>query len=124
MKTKIFFLATILAAGALAGCKTTQPPVKPTSPAFMKNYFTQIKKYDGIDEKEAVLLAQSQLRFAGDEKNYYIEHPEIVLYDEEHWIVRFLPVNRTLAQASTNSALLIIIDKKTGAVRSQKETSL
>ena len=127
MRTSILFLTAVLAAGAMAGCHTTPSTgatVKSNSPAFMKGYFTKIIKYDGINEQEAVLLAQSQVRFQGDEKRYYIDHPEIVPYDEEHWFVRFPPVNKTLAQVGTNPALLVTIDKKTGAVRSQKEPLL
>ena len=123
MRIKILIL--VLMVGMSTGCKTVPQAsveAKPTSSEFMKNYFTQIKKYDGIDEREAILLAQSQLRFQGDEKKYYIDHPQVVPYDEEHWLVSFAPVNKTLAQVSSNPDLLIIIDKKNGDVRTHKES--
>ena len=115
------FLLILLAAFIFLGCHRDialkRPNVQPADPQFLKSYFTQIKKYDGIDQREALLLAQSQLKFEGRDKEYHIDHPQFISHDEEHWLVEFPPVDKTFAEARRSSPILFIIDKKTGACR-------
>ena len=108
----------------LCGCRATLPQkvsLQPKDPQFLKSYFTQITKYDGIDEHEALLLAQSQLKFEGTANAYYIDHPEIISYDEEHWLVEFPPLSKTFAESRRSTSVIFIIDKVSGSVRHFKQ---
>ena len=104
----------------LTGCQHTQaasPTLKTSDPKFLKSYFTRVSKYDGIDESEARLLAQSQLKFEGRDSAYYIDHPQTIPYDEDHWLIEFPPVNKTFGEARHSSSIIFIIDKTSGSVR-------
>ncbi len=115
------WLGGLLIVMTCMGCMTTTGNAKASSPkqGIMDAYLTKIQKYDGIDEAEAILLAQSQLIFRGVDRKYYIEHPEIFGGGDKIWEVKFFPVNKTLAQASANQPLVIAVNKKDGNVRWQ-----
>jgi len=106
----------------VSGCTTTATrKVESNKKGIMDAYLSGVKKSDGINQQEAVLLAQSQLIFRGDDKRFYIDKPEITLEDERSWRIRFYSLNKTWAEVSASSNVLILVDKKNGNTRWQKE---
>jgi len=83
----------------------------------MRSYLSGVVKYDGIDVREAVTLARSELIFRGDDKKFHIDEPHIEYVNEGNWGVRFYPINRTAAEARRNASVLVVINKKTGGAR-------
>jgi len=87
----------------------------------MDAFLSGVQKSDGIDQSEAILLAQSQLIFRGADKKFYMDKPEVTQVDERHWVVRFYPINKTLAEVRTSTNVLIVVDKNNGNTRWQEE---
>ena len=102
----------------LSACATHAPqgPSAATQ-GVMKGYLSQIKKFDGINEHEAILLAQSQLMFQGLDEEYYYNHPRVEEESAESFLVVFDPINKTLAETQTDTPIEIIVSKKDGSVR-------
>ncbi len=86
----------------------------------MQAYLSGIEKFDGINEKEAILLAQSQLVFLGKESQYYKDNPQ-VLEDQETWEIQFLPITRTLGEVLSTPVIFVFIDKKNGEILWQEK---
>ncbi len=95
--------------------------IESSKKGIMDAYLSGVQKSDGIDQPEAILLAQSQLIFRGADKKFYMDRPEIALADERHWVVRFYPINKTLAEVSSSANVLIVVDKNNGNTRWQEE---
>lgn len=85
---------------------------------IMRAYLTEIKKTDGIDLKEAFLLAQSDLIFHNLDKRYLINNPLMAFEDASRWGIAFEPVSKTWGEAISQSRLVIIISKDSGEMKS------
>ena len=105
----------------LAGCASGQN-VTVLSPKndIMHAYLYEVQKNDGIDTKEAAVLAQSQLIFNGHLSRCYFDRPEVEDFSEEYWGVSFYPVNKTLGEVSSHPPVFFLVDKKTGSVQKPK----
>lgn len=110
----LLFLAT-------QGCSTiSSPSTSLSKEEIMQAYLSGIEKFDGINEKEAILLAQSQLVFLGKESQYYKDNPQ-VLEDQETWEIQFLPITRTLGEVLSTPVIFVFIDKKNGEILWQEK---
>ena len=112
-KYSVFILAVFLSACAT---RASQGPSAATQ-GIMKGYLSQVKKFDGINQREAILLAQSQLMFQGLDRDYYYNQPRVEEETAESFQVVFDPINRTLAEAQTNIPLEVFVSKKDGSVK-------
>jgi len=117
---KIYIL--VISVLIISGCATGPGPgVESSKKGIMDAFLSGVQKSDGIDQPEAILLAQSQLIFRGADKKFYMDRPEVALADERHWVVRFHPINKTLAEVSSSANVLIVVDKNNGNTRWQEE---
>lgn len=82
----------------------------------MKDYHSKVSRSDGIDADEAVVLAKSEMVFRGWDKTYHLSQPRIEAVDQEHWGIRFYPVNKTAKDVVRNPSVLVIIRKNDGQV--------
>ena len=115
---KNIFWLSVFSIFIVCGCATTTSSgPRSSNKDIMDAYLSKIQKYDGINQDEAILLAQSQLIFHGTEKKYYLDKPEVVWENAKHWGIKFYPINKTLAEASIHAPLVIDVDKKDGSVK-------
>jgi len=106
----------------IAGCAASSgPKIESSKKGVMDAFLSGVQKSDGIDQPEAILLAQSQLIFRGADKKFYLDRPEVALADERHWVVRFYPINKTLAEVSSSTNVLIVVDRNNGNTRWHEE---
>ena len=117
----------------LSSAKTGSSPVQPSGQpkknqlsavptvrqAIMRAYLQNVEKYDGVDEKEAVLLAQSQLIFQGYADSYDVETPQVVSRDDKFWKIQFSPVSKNTMETDA-SPLMISVNRKDGVSRLEK----
>ena len=118
---KRFFLAVVLL--MLAGCATNK--------AVFKNFTNLVNVEDGVDEKEAKIIAQRNIIVTHERRDYRITAPDIKMTMEagkypEYWFVVFghnwLSPISTDPMAKTYTELketqyLVVIDKKSGDIR-------
>ena len=101
MKIKNYaqFAVILLMMPFLAGCLTTyhQKTVS-VREHIMQDYLTDVKRNDGINAQEAVLLARSELVFRSLERQYNLKEPLLEDQDAEHYSVQFFSSNKTLGQ--------------------------
>ena len=92
-----------------------------TSEKIMHEYLYNIAKFDGITKEEAVVIAQSQLIFRGQDKQYALTKPQLVMEDNDKWEFRFVPTERTLADGAQRTPVLVDVDKGDGQADFKKE---
>ena len=106
----------------LASAKTGSSPVKTsarvkrnhvtqvssTRQAIMRAYLQNVEKYDGVDEKEALLLAQSQLIFQGYADSYDVGTPQLVSQDDKFWKVEFFPAENKSMQVDADTVMISV----------------
>jgi hypothetical protein len=81
----------------------------------MDAYLSEVVKFDGINQEEALILAQSQMFFQGRARDFDVDNPRW-LPDDSYWVLSFKSVRRTLADVIADKAIVIMIDKQSGAV--------
>lgn len=88
-----------------------------TKRQIMQAYQAQVSKFDGIDFREAKLVAQSEVIFRGYDDQYRVTQPQ-VKDDRERdvWRVKFFPINRTMYDALHKPNVLVSIEKKDGSI--------
>ncbi len=85
--------------------------------AILKSYQSEVAKHDGINQKEALLLAQSEVIFRGYDDEYRVAHPRLMDDDGgSHWRVLFYPVNKTMHDALHKPNVMVRVDKANGDV--------
>jgi len=107
---------------ALNGCTSARdrrafPTDLPQSKreATMRSYLAGVVRYDGINVREAVTLARSELIFRGYEKAFHVDDPHIEYVNADNWGVRFYPINHSAADVRKNASVLVVIDKENGS---------
>ena len=83
----------------------------------MKSYLSQVTKNDGIDQKEAILLAQSQVIFRGYAENYYLDKPLLVFDKVDRYGIKFFPRYKNLSEMRVYPKVLVVVQKKDGRIR-------
>lgn len=81
--------ATILAA-SLAACRSVPPHVEPDR-ALIQERWSGIDRTDGVSEDESVVLAQHHMLSSGLDSDWFVDRPESVRDDGDHWTVEFEP---------------------------------
>ena len=80
----------------------------------MSSYLSKISKSDGIDQEEAILIAQSEIIFRGLQKKYYLDDPIYQGIDQHYWTIKFRPVTKTLSQTKTRYNIIIYVHQDDG----------
>ena len=105
----------------LPGCTTVSPQAaKVSKKDLAKNYLQGVNKFDGINQEEALVLAQNELLFHGYESSFDINHPQIFPRGDTNWEIRFLPFNKTMTEVLNNRTLAVLINKKDGQITVDK----
>ena len=99
----------------LAGCSTIGPSASPSNNDIMRGYF-KINKLDGINQKEALQLAKSEIIFRGHTGEYDMDRPQCV-EEKSLWKIKFDPINKTLGDWLKKRVLFVTVDKANGAVQ-------
>ena len=101
--------------------KLTQTASSPNKPLdkdkIMKSYLA-VTKYDGIDDEEAVVLAQSELLFRNLEKRYQVAKPKITALTDHQVIVSFPGVNSQL-ETKLPPGIQVLVGRASGKVTLQ-----
>ena len=84
---------------------------------IMKAYFSKVSRHDGVNIKEAVLLAQSELIFHNYEKEYHIDKPQLEFVSREFYGIRFFPFSRNSGDAKIRPSILVVVGRSDGSVR-------
>lgn len=107
----------LYAAACVSGCSAARPPAPASrlSADLMDAYLLKVVKFDGIDQEEALILAQSQMFFQGRARDFDVDNPRW-LPDDTCWVLSFKSVRRTLADVLADKAIVIMVDKQNGAV--------
>ena len=115
-----FKISTFLVVGCiflLVGCMTTKKNIlRASKEEIMKSYLLGVHKTDGINKKEAILLAQSQIIFLGYEHDYNYAKIEILKEDKNEWVFKFYPIGKTLQESTNKPNFLVSVRKKEGEV--------
>ena len=118
-------ISTFLVVGCiflLSGCMTTKKNITIASKEdIMKAYLAGVNKTDGIDKKEAILLAQSQIIFLGYEHDYNYAKIEVLKEDKSEWVFKFYPIGKTLKDSINKPNFLVSVRKKDGEVTWKEE---
>ena len=85
---------------------------------ILRAYLKDVKKSDGINLKEAFLVAQSDLIFHDLDKRYRIKEPVMAFEDVTRWGIVFQPISKTWGEAIGQSRFIIVVDKNSGQTRS------
>ena len=120
VKRNLELATVVLLSLATQGCATHSSLGFLTKKEIMQAYLKDINKSDGINQKEAVLLAQSQLIFHGYENKYLIHEPHMGFDDKNFWVIKFYPANKTLVEVLESPIVLVTIAKDNGKVKLQK----
>ncbi len=122
MKIRVFLI--LLPFLALNGCASSGyrrafPSERPQTKreALMRSFLSDVVKFDGIDQREAAIIAKSELMFRQEDERFYLDEPHFEAVDEDNWGIRFYPVNRSAAEARRNPSMLVVVNKETGRVR-------
>ena len=103
----------------LFGCASTEK-VSLNKQEIARAYLTKINKKDGINRREAVLLAQNELLFLGRDHEYNINGPKIVSETPRLWIIHFPSLPKTFQEVLSKPELNILVEKKDGSVRAKE----
>lgn len=88
--------------------------VKSAKFKIMHAYQFKVSKRDGVDEDEAIIIAQSEIIFRGFEDDYYFTKPRLIMMDKESWGVEFYPISKTFREARTKPRIQISVNKANG----------
>ena len=89
---------------------------KLTKGSIMKSYLSGVNKADGVNKDEAILMAQSQIIFRGNDRRYNLNNPEIAFENDQSFGIKFISVKKFLS-SKEYPPVVIAIDKKDGRVR-------
>ena len=105
-----------------AGCAGLQDTSESVSrKEMMRSYLLQVKKTDGINREEALLIAKSELYFRGLDKMYNLNQAPAVFEDDNRWAVSFTFHHKTFQQLISEPRTFILIEKKDGSVFLDKQ---
>ncbi len=102
----------------LTGCVVTTKTRTPvTSQSIMKDYLSQVNTHDGVNRKEAILLAQSQVVFRGYDQHYYLDRPKLAFEKPDRYGIKFYPRHKTMNVNEQYPTILVVIKKSDGEAR-------
>ena len=84
---------------------------------IMHAYQFSVSKRDGVNEDEAIIIAQSDVIFRGYEKDYYLTRPRIIGAGEDDWGVEFSPISKTFQEARIKPRILVKVGKADGKLK-------
>lgn len=87
---------------------------------IMHAYLYEVDKNDGITKKEAIILAQSQLFFLGNDKDYKWQKP-IATFKNQQYQITFNPITPTMKDVLKKPLLIVTVTQQTGQVKWQKQ---
>ncbi len=117
MKTYITqLLALFVLMSVCSACQTTAQNNTSNKASIMKSYLSSVSKYNGIDEEEAILLAQSELIFRGLDNKYDLKNPHVTFENNSKWAIIFRPISKTFNEFTKRQSLLMMISKKSGEI--------
>lgn len=99
----------------MLGCASRQQDF--SKEAIMKSYLSQVKKSDGIDRQEAVILGQSQIVFRGYDQEYLLGNPEFIKESDRQYVLKFYPKIKTFAERRGYPPILVWVEKNDGQTR-------
>lgn len=119
MTRKNIFLTILLllSAACTAPIQDTSGVNKTT---LAHDYLTDVRKEDGIDRREALLLAQNEILFRAFENSFDIQNPGIFLDNNELWGIRFPTHKKTMEEALSGRVIDVYIRKEDGHIAVQK----
>jgi hypothetical protein len=105
MKKYVFIILLII----LSGCATVDS---------VKTNYDLIDYSDGVDKKEAVVIAKEHIINTKYRHRYQVMGPKVEnLQDEDAWLVRFYGKKTSISEFYMPSIYEVKIDKKTGECR-------
>lgn len=117
MCARMFKVAFTISLLFSIGCAMYGPESEDASDkTVMSSYLSDVSKYNGIDRKEAIILAQSELYFHELKDEYYVDRAFVRYENEDVFAISFPPVRMTLQDSFETEPIMFYVDKKNGKV--------